>query len=201
MSESFNAATETSTSTPVPNAGGDNHINIAGSSGAWGSITSPSFLAGPKPGQEQTLIKVNNQTAMVQSGERIHDVQKNSTVNVTVGDNLQNYFKNRNTNVTLNDTINVMQSQFVNVNIDQNSKILGNQNTVVVKNKNTSITGKETRNIQGELALSVTKNITESGLLEVKITAGTKLVLAGPGGSITIDPSGVTIQGVIVKIN
>jgi len=47
----------------------------------------------------------------------------------------------------------------------------------------------------------VNQNITESALLKITISAGVELNLVGPGGSIKIDSTGVTIQGVLVKIN
>jgi type VI secretion system secreted protein VgrG len=49
--------------------------------------------------------------------------------------------------------------------------------------------------------LIVNQNITEAALLNITIAAGVELNLVGPGGSIKIDSSGVTIQGVLVKIN
>src|SRR5262250_3943194 len=74
--EVYKADTQTSTGTAVPNAGGDNHIPTSGSAANWGSITSETFLSGPKPGQEQVLIKVGNQTAKVAEGQRLEEIQK-----------------------------------------------------------------------------------------------------------------------------
>jgi type VI secretion system secreted protein VgrG len=59
------------------------------------------------------------------------------------------------------------------------------QTTTVFKNRN----------------LTVNQNISESALLKITISAGVELNLVGPGGSIKIDATGVTIQGVLVKIN
>jgi len=48
--------------------------------------------------------------------------------------------------------------------------------------------------------LTAKTSISESAK-EITITAGTKMTLVGPGGTIVIDAGGVTITGVLVKIN
>jgi hypothetical protein len=45
------------------------------------------------------------------------------------------------------------------------------------------------------------RHISEYGKETIIINAGVELVIQGPGGSIKIDSTGVTIQGVLVKIN
>jgi type VI secretion system secreted protein VgrG len=59
----------------------------------------------------------------------------------------------------------------------------------------------QTTNVFKNRTLTVNQNISESALLKITITAGVELNLVGPGGSIKIDSTGVTIQGVLVKIN
>ncbi len=49
--------------------------------------------------------------------------------------------------------------------------------------------------------LSVTEDIKESAKMKINIAAGVELTLQGPAGMIKIDATGVTIQGVLVKIN
>jgi len=75
------------------------------------------------------------------------------------------------------------------------------------------ITGNESREVGGNYMHKVAGNIgIESGMTnEIHIKAGTKIVLEsgmlggisikGPGGFISIDQTGVTIQGMMVKIN
>jgi type VI secretion system secreted protein VgrG len=59
----------------------------------------------------------------------------------------------------------------------------------------------QTTTVFKDRSVTVNQNITESALLKITISAGVELNLIGPGGSIKIDSSGVTIQGVLVKIN
>ena len=75
------------------------------------------------------------------------------------------------------------------------------------------ITGNESREVGGDYMHKVAGDIgIESGMMnEIHIKAGTKIVLEsgmlggisikGPGGFISIDQTGVTIQGMMVKIN
>jgi len=183
--EVYKADTQTSTGTAVPSAGGDNHIPTGGSAANWGSITSESFLAGPQPGQEQVLIRAGDQTAQVAAGERKHDVLKNATTHVNAGDNLLFYHKNRNTDVTLNDALTVHGDREVGIQGKQVITVVGDQYVNVVKTHN----------------VNVVEHIMEHANRSVTIDAGVELVLQGPGGSIKIDSSGVTIEGVLVKIN
>lgn len=112
----FGANQLTNTSTAVPKAGGDNHIPIDGSAAAdWKTITANTFLPGPHPGQEQTLIKLGDQTAKVATGEQKHDVQKDATTHVHAGDNNLFYHKNRKTDVHDDDTLTIHQNQTINV--------------------------------------------------------------------------------------
>jgi hypothetical protein len=182
----FGSDTQTSTGTPVPNAGADNHIPTQGSAANWGSITSESFLSGPKPGQEQVLIKIGDQTAMVSEGQRLEEIQKKLSFRVRDGDpeDVLQFDQNRNTTVTLSDTLTVGEDQKLTVVRDQKVTVTNDQ-TVSVTNK---------RNVDA-------RHISEYGKETIVINAGVELVIQGPGGSIKIDNTGVTIQGVVVKIN
>jgi len=182
----FGSDTQTNTGTPVPNAGADNHIPTQGSAANWGSITSEGFLSGPKPGQEQVLIKIGDQTAMVSEGQRLEEIQKKLSFRVRDGDpeDVLQFDQNRKTAVTLSDTLTVGEDQKVTVVRDQQVRVTNDQ-TVSVTNK---------RNVDA-------RHISEYGKETIVINAGTELVIQGPGGSIRIDSTGVTIQGVIVKIN
>ncbi len=184
--EVYSADTQTSTGTAVPNAGSDNHIPTNGSAASWGSITSESFLAGPKPGQEQVLIKVGDQTALVSEGQRLEEIQKKFMFRVRDGDpeDVLQFDQNRNTAVTLSDTLTVGKNQIVTV--------IDDQNVTITRDQMVSVTN--ARNINA-------RHISEFGKETIVINAGVELVIQGPGGSIKIDSTGVTIQGVIVKIN
>jgi hypothetical protein len=192
--EVFRKNAETNTGTPVPPAGADNHIPTNGSAANWGSITSESFLAGPKPGQEQVLIKIGDQTAMVSEGQRLEEIQKKLSFRVRNGDpedELQ-FDQNRKTTVTLSDTTKIGEDQNVIVSRDQKMAVTRDQTLIVTNDQKVSVTNK--RNIDA-------REIVEYGKEKITIQAGVELVIQGPGGSIKIDSQGVTIQGVLVKIN
>ena len=188
MPDIYCADTQTCTGTPVPQAGADNHIPTNGSAANWSSITSESFLSGPKPGQEQVLVKAGNQTAKVAEGQRLEEIQKRNWLHVydTATENGDFEFdQHRKTAVTLSDTLTVGEEQKVTVGHDQN--------VIVCKNQNVGVT--ETRKIEA-------KHIKENAGQTIHIKAGKELILEGPNGQIIkIDGQGVTIQGVIVKIN
>lgn len=167
---------KTNTGTAVPKAGGDNHIPIQGSVANWGAITSENFLAGPKPGQEQSLLKVGNQTSKVSDGQRLEETQKKLWHHVYDEDDVIEFDQNRQTTVIKNDTL--------TVGVDQKIIVMNDQ-TVSVTNK---------RGVDA-------REIFEYGKKSVTIQAGVELILQGPGGFIKINDSGVTIQGSLVKIN
>jgi hypothetical protein len=187
MPDVFYSNPETVTGIPVPSAGGDNHIPTNGSAANWGSITSESFLAGPKPGQEQVLIKAGNQTAKVAEGQRLEEIQKKHWFHVYdtgTEDGVFEFDQHRKTTVNLNDNLTVLQNQNVAVKLDQNVQVQQNQNVRVTQKRDIAA-----------------KEIAEFGDQKITIQTRGQLVLQGPGGSITIDSKGVTIQGVLVKIN
>jgi len=78
----FGKNNQTKTASAVPDAGGDNHIPTQGSAADFGSITSPSFLSGPKPGQEQTLIRSGDQTAQVAAGSRMVEIEQQAWTHI-----------------------------------------------------------------------------------------------------------------------
>jgi len=179
----------TFTGKPVSNPGIECHAPTDGSAGNFSSITSENFLAGPKPGQEQVLIKVGNQTAKVSEGQRWEEVQKKLLLHVyDTGseDGVYVFDQNRQTTVSKNDTLTVVKSQ--NVTVNENQEVTVNQNQKVTVN--------------GLLRRVEAKNIEEEAVKKIHIKAGIELILEGPGGQIIkIDSTGITIQGVLVKIN
>lgn len=78
--------------------------------------------------------------------------------------------------------------------------VIGESTNSVGKNKKTSVTLNEDHNVGKKYTLAATNEINESSM-KIEISAGTELILNGPGGQIKIDASGVTITGVLVKIN
>ena len=174
------------TRNPVPEKT-DCRILINGSSAKWGkTITCEDFLPAPQPGRFQTYVSSGDQTAMVAAGLRHEDIQKKFTFRVRDGheeDELQ-FDINRTTRVCKRDTLIVGEDQKVTVVHDQEVKV-GNNQAVIVKEK---------RKIAA-------KEIVEFGDEKITIQTRGEIIIQGPGGSITINSKGVTIQGVLVKIN
>ncbi|MBO0799303.1 MAG: hypothetical protein J2P31_10835, partial [Blastocatellia bacterium] len=137
--EVYKANTLTNTETAVPNAGTDNHISTNGSSANWRSITSEDFLAGPKPGQEQVLIKAGNQTAKVAEGQRLEEIQKKHWIHVydtATEDGVFEFDQHRKTTVNLSDNLLVLDDRNVAVKLDQNVFVGQDQNVKVNENHN-----------------------------------------------------------------
>jgi hypothetical protein len=177
--EVYSADTQTQTKTAVPNAGVDNHIDIKGSAANWNAITSTSFLPDTKPGTDQELIRSGDQTTKVASGQQMAEVQKklwHHVYDAEGQDGVLEFDQSRQTTVIKSDTL--------RIGIDQNV-IVSNDQMVSITNK---------RKINA-------REINEYGKERIIIQAGVELILQGPGGSIKIDSTGVTIQGVLVKIN
>lgn len=181
----FDQRPVTNTRTPVPDRT-DCRILTNGSMANWAGIPGLDFLPGQEPGQEQVCIKNGDQSAKVMVGRRVEDIQQKLSFRVRDGhsdDELQ-FDINRATIVNKNDTLTVGEDQKLTVVRDQKVTVTNDQ-TVSVTNK---------RNVDA-------RHISEYGKETIVINAGVELVIQGPGGSIKIDSTGVTIQGVIVKIN
>lgn len=65
----FDTTNRVRTSTPVPQAGSDNHALISGNDSAWRSVEERAFCGTPVPGQEQTLVGSADQTFNVQNNQ------------------------------------------------------------------------------------------------------------------------------------
>jgi len=188
VDEVFDKDPKTKTRNPVPEKT-DCRILINGSSAKWGStITAENFLPAPQPGRFQTYVSLGDQTAMVAAGQRLEDIQKKFSFRVRDGhaeDELQ-FDLNRTTTVIKSDKLTVGENQKVTVVNDQNVEVQNNQMVQVF----------------GILRRVEAKNIEEEAVKKIHIKAGIELILEGPGGQIIkIDSTGITIQGVVVKIN
>jgi type VI secretion system secreted protein VgrG len=162
----------------------DNHISIAGSKANWSAINSDTFLGGPRPGQDQVLINAGNQTVKVAAGQSLNEIQRKLQTQVHDEDEVRLIDQNRATTVAKNDMLTVNQNR--TAMIAQNDSLIVNGDRIVAVNNNIK-----------ENAL----NINGDATMNVYIKAGVDLTLEGPGGMIKIDATGVTIQGVLVKIN
>jgi type VI secretion system secreted protein VgrG len=132
----------------------------------------------------------NDQTQWV-GGMRNRIVMKNETVNV-VGDRVRIVSQCESVTVLGNRTVAVPGG----VHLLRAAHVVvaaGDENIVVNGDRKKSVHGNELLTVGGNLAIGGSQNIV--------VEAGVKLELRGPGGSITIDGDGVTIEGTLVKIN
>jgi hypothetical protein len=159
----------------------DNHISIAGSKGNWAAINSESFLGGPQPGKDQVLINSGNQTVKVAAGQSLNEIQKMSRTHVHDEDEVDQRDQGRQLTITKDDKLTVKGSRTVNV--DQHISEISKKNIHIA-----AVAGQPTP-LKGPPAG------------QIYLEAGVELTLQGPGGTIKIDKTGVTIQGVLVKIN
>jgi type VI secretion system secreted protein VgrG len=97
------------------------------------------------------------------------------------------------TSVGNNRTETVGNNEKITIGKDRVESVGQNETVSIAKNR------KET--VGQDLEVTVARNITESAGMKIKVSAGVELILEGPGGMIKIDATGVTIQGVLVKIN
>lgn len=110
----------------------------------------------------------------------------------------------------------VENNQFEQVNGDKHLTVKGSQKEKVGGDKHQQVKGDHNQKVSGALSINVTQDIQEkagqkyalqAGQIHLKagmkvvIEAGTQLTIKVGGNFVTIDQSGVTIQGTMVKIN
>lgn len=136
-----------------------------------------------KKGSEEVYLHAEkNWTIMVENDK-----------NQTVGHDETLTVKNDRTKIVKRDEKNTIGRDHVH-------DVVGESTNSVGKNKKSSVALDDSLSVGQKYTLTATNEISESSM-KVEITAGTELILNGPGGQIKIDASGVTITGVLVKIN
>ena len=161
---------------------------------------------------ETHAVKSGNRTMAVESGTNSETIKGNSTLTVQAGA--------RAVDVTGGD-YSATSSQAVQLrgkgagvgiigNVGgvsmlgdgQGVSITGNDAGVTVQGNGNGVSlfGKPTFYAEGSAEVTIQSPVVNIGDQEVLIT-GTKIVLSAGGGSITIDATGVTVMGTIVKIN
>ena len=98
-------------------------------------------------------------------------------------------------------TIMVENDKGQTVGHDETLTVKNDRTKTVTRDEKTTIGNNKTDNIGQILKVTAGDKIDEYATKTVVITAGVELTLNGPGGTIKIDASGITIQGVLVKIN
>lgn len=111
----------------------------------------------------------------------------------------------------------VKNSQFEQVDSDKHLTVKGSQKEKIGGDKHQQVKGDHNQKVSGALSINVTQDIQEKtgqkyalqagqeihlkAGMKVVIEAGTQLTIKVGGNFVTIDSSGVTIQGTMVKIN
>jgi type VI secretion system secreted protein VgrG len=98
-------------------------------------------------------------------------------------------------------TIMVENDKGQTVGHDETLTVKNDRSKTVVRDEKTKIGNNKTDDIGQVLKITAGDKIDAYATKNVVITAGVDLTLNGPGGMIKIDASGITIQGVLVKIN
>ena len=151
----------------------------------------------------------------VDKSNNLH-VQGDNKTKIDGDDNLQVQGDSK-TAITGDHSLNITGDSKTSIAGDQSLAVQGDSKTMVTGNLGINILGSCKELVSGDLSLTVMGNrdemvnsslalgagqqITLAAGMNVVIQAGMKLSLNGPGGFITIDSSGVAIQGNIVLIN
>jgi type VI secretion system secreted protein VgrG len=130
------------------------------------------------------LINAGNQSVKVAAGQSLNETQRKLQTQVHDEDEVRLIDQNRATTIAKNDMLTVNQNR--TTMIAQNDTLIVNGDRIVMVDNNIK-----------ESALNINRDAT----MNIYIKAGVDLTLEGPGGMIKIDATGVTIQGVLVKIN
>jgi type VI secretion system secreted protein VgrG len=179
---------------------------------------------------ETHTVKTGNRTLTVETGTNTETIKGNTsltvqagarTVDVTGGDYsatsskaVRLHGKGAGVDITGNVSGVTMLGDGQGVSItgnDQGVTITGNSQGVTITGNSQGVTisgngtgvslfGTTSFYAEGTAEASIQSPVVNIGNKEVNVS-GTKIVLAAPGGSITIDATGVTIVGTLIKIN
>ena len=168
------------------NIGADKHLNVAGN-------------------QVESIGKNMSLTVgtdMMESIGQDHHVTIGNNLAVSVTTNVDsNVGSNVTENIGSNMSLTIGANRAESVGGNQDTTIGGNRTEAIASNQSLSVGGNSDEAVASNYALTAGQNITIEGGMNVVIEAGMQLTLAGPGGFITIGPTGVAIQGTLVLIN
>jgi type VI secretion system secreted protein VgrG len=166
-----------------------------------------------KVDHDRTTTIKNHDTRTVTEGNDTHTIEKGEQT-ITVKDNKRTLHVEKDHTVTVNgnESVTVKQDRKVVVQANQVHEVT-QDNTVTIKGKQTrTITGNDSTKVeQGNVKLEVSLgnlntevklgNITEKASVgSITLEAMQKITLKVGANEITVDQSGVTIKGIMVKI-
>ena len=162
---------------------------------------------------DRTTMITNDDTRTVEEGTDTHTIEKGEQF-ITVKDNNRTLHVEKTHTVTVNgeEKITVEKDRTVKVNANQ-KHVVANDNTVTIRGKQTrTITGDDSTKVeQGNVKLEVGMgnldtqvklgNIVEKASLgSITLEALQKITLKVGASSIIVDQTGVTIKGLMVKV-
>lgn len=160
-----------------------------------------------KVGNDETMTVVNDQS---------EEIGNNRTTTVVVDDSLTignnrtlTVSNNRDALIGSNDSTTVGASKTLSVGANHSTNVAASQANVVGGSQTNAVGASLNESVGSNRSASVGMVDNQSaGLmtnisagLTMTLSAGVTLTLAGPGGSITIGPSGIHIKGSMVKID
>lgn len=144
-----------------------------------------------KKGSEQVYLHAEKDWSIVVEHDKTQDIGHNETS--TVGND-------RKKTVTRDETTSIGRDKKDTVVHDLDVTVKHDQTNTVINNMFITVKGDKTDSIKHKLDVTAGDSIAEESK-EITVYATSVLTLKGPGGQITISADGVTIQGVLVKIN
>jgi len=142
-------------------------------------------------GHDETLNVKHDRTKTIEHDETTH----------VMHDRTETVDNNETITIIKDRTETVVENEDVTVGKNHTHTVGINKSTTVGAIDTHTVGSDKIDNIGGNLTVAVTKDITQNATKKITIAAGTELILQGPGGQIKIDAGGVTITGVLVKIN
>lgn len=160
-------------------------------------------------------VTVGNNQEITVANDRAKTVVNNETTDVgvdrteTVGNNeMVTVAVNRTTQIGSNDSTTVAANQDLTVGASRTVSVAANQSTTVGASVSNAVGASQSDSVAMNRSASVGLiDSANSGLITnisagliMNISAGVTLTLTGPGGTITIGPSGIHIKGTMVTI-
>jgi type VI secretion system secreted protein VgrG len=162
------------------------------SSKGGGTSNFNEFRFEDKKGNEEVYLHAEkNWTIMVENDK-----------NQTVGhDETLDVKNNRTKTVGVDESYTIGKDRVKTVGNNESISVGVDRTRAVGSNEKIEVGSNQDLNVGNNQTVTVGKDMTTNAGMNMTLSAGVKLQLVGPGGMITIDASGVTIQGVLVKIN
>jgi type VI secretion system secreted protein VgrG len=152
-----------------------------------------------KKGSEEVYLHAEKDWTIMVENDKNQTVCRDETHTVK-RDRTKTVRNNEQSTIIHNRTEKVGDFETITIGKDRKLSVIENQTITVGQNETYTVQQKKRQSIGDEYTLAATNKIQESSKV-IEITAGTTLTIQGPGGGMKIDSSGVTIWGVLVKIN